>query len=190
MSAKGRFCAFTLLAVVAAGDVAFAEVDETNTLQAVEQDLAVSHEKQLQLQASAQEAVLAQDQLSDQLIEMAATAKSQERDLAKVEKRLRKLKNDIAERNLDLASQQDVIAEVLAGFAAGSELGIDEMVTLFEARGPEVVAIATAADQLRQEVVGEFQIQHLQPLDLVPQPRRRLELQVARRLAHLRFQIA
>ena len=47
------------------------------------------------------------------------------------------------------------VAEVLAGFAAGSELGIDEMVTLFEARGPEVVAIATAADQLRQEVVGD-----------------------------------
>jgi murein hydrolase activator len=115
MSAKSRFCAFTLLAVLAAVDVALAEGDESHSLQAVEQDLALSRDKQLQLEASAKEAVLAQDQLSDQLVDLAAIAKTQERDLAKVEKQLRKLKNDIAERNLDLASQQDVIAEVLAG---------------------------------------------------------------------------
>lgn len=115
MSAKSRFCAFTLLAVLAAVDVARAEGDETNALQAVEQDLALSREKQLQLEASAKEAVLAQDQLSDQLVDMAAIAKTQERDLARVEKRLRKLKIDIAERNLHLATQQDLIAEVLAG---------------------------------------------------------------------------
>jgi murein hydrolase activator len=115
MSAQSRFCAFTLLALLAAVDVARAEGDEANALQAVEQDLALSREKQLQLEASAKEAVLAQDQLSDQLVDMAAIAQTQERDLAKVEKRLQKLKIDIAERNLDLAAQQDVIAEVLAG---------------------------------------------------------------------------
>jgi FO synthase len=47
------------------------------------------------------------------------------------------------------------VAEVLQGFSAGEELGIDQMVTLFEARGHEVVAIATAADELRREVVGD-----------------------------------
>ena len=47
------------------------------------------------------------------------------------------------------------VAEVLQGFGAGEELGIDQMVTLFEARGHEVVAIADAADELRREVVGD-----------------------------------
>jgi FO synthase len=47
------------------------------------------------------------------------------------------------------------VAEVLQGFAAGEELGIDQMVTLFEARGHEVVAVANAADELRREVVGD-----------------------------------
>ena len=47
------------------------------------------------------------------------------------------------------------VAEVLAGFEAGSDLGIDEMVTLFEARGREVAAVAEVADRLRQETVGD-----------------------------------
>ena len=47
------------------------------------------------------------------------------------------------------------VAEVLAGFEAGNDLGIDEMVALFEARGGEVVAVADAADRLRQETVGD-----------------------------------
>jgi FO synthase len=47
------------------------------------------------------------------------------------------------------------VAEVLAGFEAGAELGIDEMVTLFEARGREVAAVAEAADRLRRETVGD-----------------------------------
>jgi len=47
------------------------------------------------------------------------------------------------------------VAEVLAGFEAGSDLGVDEMVVLFEARGSEVAAIAEVADRLRQETVGD-----------------------------------
>lgn len=47
------------------------------------------------------------------------------------------------------------VAEVLHGFGDGDELGIDEMVTLFGARGSEVTAVADAADQLRREVVGD-----------------------------------
>ena len=47
------------------------------------------------------------------------------------------------------------VAEALQGFGAGEELGIEQMVALFEARGNEVVAIANAADELRREVVGD-----------------------------------
>ncbi len=47
------------------------------------------------------------------------------------------------------------VGEVLGGFAAGEELGVDEIVTLFGARGPEVAAVAAAADALRREVVGD-----------------------------------
>ena len=46
------------------------------------------------------------------------------------------------------------VAEVLAGVEAGQEPGIDELVTLFGARGPEVTAVAQLADQLRREVNG------------------------------------
>jgi len=44
---------------------------------------------------------------------------------------------------------------VLAGFEAGSELCVDEMVTLFGARGREVAAVAEAADRLRRDTVGD-----------------------------------
>ena len=47
------------------------------------------------------------------------------------------------------------VAEVLRGFELGHEPGVSEIVTLFGARGPEVPAVAAAADQLRQELVGD-----------------------------------
>jgi FO synthase len=47
------------------------------------------------------------------------------------------------------------VAEVLAGIERGEEPGIAELVTLFGARGPEVTAIAAAADALRAAVVGD-----------------------------------
>lgn len=47
------------------------------------------------------------------------------------------------------------VAEVLDGVAAGQELGFDEIVALFRARGPEVVAVAEAADDLRRRTVGD-----------------------------------
>jgi len=47
------------------------------------------------------------------------------------------------------------VAEVLAGISVGQSPGIDEIVTLFSARGPEVRAVAQAADDLRQELVGD-----------------------------------
>ncbi|HET6950549.1 MAG TPA: 5-amino-6-(D-ribitylamino)uracil--L-tyrosine 4-hydroxyphenyl transferase CofH, partial [Acidimicrobiales bacterium] len=47
------------------------------------------------------------------------------------------------------------VAEVLAGVRAGQTVGEDEIVALFAARGPEVVAVAEVADDLRREAVGD-----------------------------------
>ena len=46
------------------------------------------------------------------------------------------------------------VGEVLAGVRAGQEVGVDEIVTLFSARGPDVRAVAALADELRQAAVG------------------------------------
>jgi FO synthase len=47
------------------------------------------------------------------------------------------------------------VAEVLDGVARGQEVGLAEIVTLFSARGPEVAAVAEAADDLRRQIAGE-----------------------------------
>jgi FO synthase len=47
------------------------------------------------------------------------------------------------------------VAEVLAGVRRGEEPGLEELVTLFGARGPEVAAVAAFADELRFEAVGD-----------------------------------
>ena len=47
------------------------------------------------------------------------------------------------------------VQEVLDGVALGQEVGIDEIVTLFAARGREVAAVAEVADQLRRDAVGD-----------------------------------
>jgi len=47
------------------------------------------------------------------------------------------------------------VADVLAGVELGQEPGVDELVTLFTARGPEVLAIAEFADGLRHKVNGD-----------------------------------
>jgi FO synthase len=47
------------------------------------------------------------------------------------------------------------VAEVLSGVRAGQEPGVDELVTLFSARGPEVRAVAGLADELRAQAVGD-----------------------------------
>ena len=47
------------------------------------------------------------------------------------------------------------VAEVLTGVELGQEPGVVELTTLFEARGPEVVAVAEFADRLRQVVNGD-----------------------------------
>ncbi len=48
-----------------------------------------------------------------------------------------------------------VVGEVLTGALAGQEVGEDEIVELFAARGPEVVAVAEVADELRRRAVGD-----------------------------------
>ncbi|MGH9179194.1 MAG: 5-amino-6-(D-ribitylamino)uracil--L-tyrosine 4-hydroxyphenyl transferase CofH [Acidimicrobiales bacterium] len=47
------------------------------------------------------------------------------------------------------------VGEVLAGVRAGHEPGVDELVALFAARGPEVAAVAEVADDLRRQAVGD-----------------------------------
>jgi FO synthase len=47
------------------------------------------------------------------------------------------------------------VREVLAGVALGQELGEDELVTLFSARGRDVDAVCAAADERRRDLVGE-----------------------------------
>jgi FO synthase len=47
------------------------------------------------------------------------------------------------------------VDEVLDGILVGHEPGVDELVTLLEARGPEVRRVAEVADQLRRDTVGD-----------------------------------
>jgi 7,8-didemethyl-8-hydroxy-5-deazariboflavin synthase CofH subunit/7,8-didemethyl-8-hydroxy-5-deazariboflavin synthase CofG subunit len=47
------------------------------------------------------------------------------------------------------------VNEVLAGVLLGQEVGHDEIVTLFSARGPEVAAVCEVADDLRRRTVGD-----------------------------------
>jgi FO synthase len=54
------------------------------------------------------------------------------------------------------AAANGAVAEILDGVLAGSEVGEDEIVTLFSARGPEVVAVAEVADELRRRAVGDI----------------------------------
>ncbi len=47
------------------------------------------------------------------------------------------------------------MGEILAGVQTGQEVGVDEIVTLFSARGREVAAVAEVADDLRRQAVGD-----------------------------------
>jgi FO synthase len=47
------------------------------------------------------------------------------------------------------------VGEVLDGVLAGDEVGVDEIVTLLAARGPDFVEVAAVADQLRRDTVGD-----------------------------------
>ena len=53
------------------------------------------------------------------------------------------------------AAARGAVGEVLQGVAGGSEVGFDEIVALFGARGPEVAAVAEVADDLRRSIVGD-----------------------------------
>ena len=47
------------------------------------------------------------------------------------------------------------IAEIIEGHQIGHEVGLDEIVALFGARGPEVNSVAQYADELRRQSVGD-----------------------------------
>ena len=54
-----------------------------------------------------------------------------------------------------IARARGAVREVLDGVLLGQEPGVDELVTLFGARGPEVAAVAEVADDLRRATVGD-----------------------------------
>ncbi len=60
-----------------------------------------------------------------------------------------------AETSSRRRSGRAAVGEVLDAVVAGHEVGEDEIVTLFSARGPEVRAVAEVANRLRAETVGE-----------------------------------
>ena len=105
----------SLVALAAQVSQAMAEEPQAEDLVKVEQDLASSATRQVELLSQAKLAVEEQDQLSNRLVALAETAAVQERELTIVEKRQSKLKTEIAAINLDLAGKQDVISEILAG---------------------------------------------------------------------------
>src|SRR5947207_646025 len=47
------------------------------------------------------------------------------------------------------------VGEVLTGVELGQQVGVDEIVTLLGARGPELVAVCDLADDLRRRAVGD-----------------------------------
>jgi FO synthase len=53
------------------------------------------------------------------------------------------------------ARASGAVREVLDGVLLGQQVGHDEIVTLFSARGSEVAAVAEVADDLRRSVVGD-----------------------------------
>jgi murein hydrolase activator len=115
MTTFHRLSALSLMALVASAGLAVGQEEQAQQLEAIEQDITVSAERQKQMAAGALAAVEAQDQLANQLVALAETSTSQERKLTSVEKRQNKLKAEIASINLDLAAKQDVIALILAG---------------------------------------------------------------------------
>jgi FO synthase len=55
----------------------------------------------------------------------------------------------------DAVAARGPVAEVIEGVRMGQDTGLDEIVTLFGARGPEVTAVAALADELRAELAGD-----------------------------------
>jgi FO synthase len=55
----------------------------------------------------------------------------------------------------DTPRARGMVGEVLAGVLAGQQVGEDEIVALFSARGREVAAVAEVADDLRRRQVGD-----------------------------------
>ncbi len=54
-----------------------------------------------------------------------------------------------------LGNAKGQIGEILDGVRAGEEVGVEEIEALFSARGPEVLAVANVADELRTKVNGD-----------------------------------
>jgi FO synthase len=53
------------------------------------------------------------------------------------------------------AGSDGPVGDVLDGVVAGAEVGVEELVTLLSARGPELARVCEVADDLRRDAVGE-----------------------------------
>jgi murein hydrolase activator len=87
----------------------------TEDLTSVENALAQSKLRQEQLSAAQQAAIRAQEEMSDKLVALALTTSEQEQSLAKAEKRLKKLKTELAKAYLSLATRRNELSKLLAG---------------------------------------------------------------------------
>ena len=58
-------------------------------------------------------------------------------------------------RDDNTTSNSGPVAEVLRGVELGQQVDVDQIVTLFSARGNEVLAVARLADELRRQAVGD-----------------------------------
>ena len=71
------------------------------------------------------------------------------------------LATGLTHSEIDLAMSQTrsemrgAVGDVLRGVEAGEEPGVDEIVTLLSARGPEVAAVAALADEWRRRISGD-----------------------------------
>ena len=61
----------------------------------------------------------------------------------------------VISRGRPAGRRRSPVAAVLAGVLSGDEVGEEDIVTLFSARGSEVRSVAEVADQLRREAVGD-----------------------------------
>lgn len=81
----------------------------------IEGEIGSSQARQAELSSAIAAALAEQEALSKRLVEVAETTTSQEQALARTEKRSAKLQQQVAILSLDLAQQQDVLSDVLAG---------------------------------------------------------------------------
>lgn len=109
----------SVLALALAWPLALAHAQEAapaaSDLTRIEGELGTSTARQAELVKQMEAALAEQEALSARLVAMAADTSTQEQALARTEKRMDKLQKELSAVQLALASQQDVLSDILAG---------------------------------------------------------------------------